>query len=264
MNTRIVRISTLICLISPLVCMLYLTPKAIADDDLPSVKKLCSELDSEYKNKRDRDEDKITAIYNTFSEIYPKVPAGDQKKIVKSIKKGFDLKPPIKSRGFLIPGAACLAEMGKPGLGVLLHALKSKILKPLDRNNQIEVAECKRVKVTVIESIGFTKQPAALKTLYKLLWDDDGEIIKAVCNALACYSEMSLKDRKLVVEQLVKVYSYLDAQALSNPKIPQYKDRLITVEVAFNQALQRHTYQSFESATEWQKWYNDNKGKKKW
>jgi hypothetical protein len=36
------------------------------------------------------------------------------------------------------------------------------------------------------------------------------------------------------------------------------------VEVAFNMALQKLTFRSFESAPEWKAWYEENKDKKKW
>lgn len=255
------------CLVLPFLLLFPLN--ALAQDEpekekLPDVKKLCSQVEAEYKNKKNRDVDKIVAVYQIFDEIYEKVSASNQKKIAKTVRKAFDIKPPPENKGFLTTGAATLSGMGKTGADALLSALKSKCLKPKDRSNKSEVAACKRLKADIIESIGYTKQKSALKHLFKLLWDDEAEVIKATCKALSCYNELPLKERKPIVEELVKVYAQLNSLALANPKIPQHRDKLIIVEVGFNDALQKLTYKSFESAPEWQKWYNDNKGKKKW
>jgi len=233
---------------------------------LPDVRELCSVLEKEYKNRKSRDAVKIVAVYEELDAAYKhkKIKSTDQKKIVKIIRKGFDIKPPVDDRSFQKTGAACLSGMGKYGLDALEYALDCKGLEPKDNDNLKEVSDCKQVKLFVIEAMGFTKDPAALKTLEKLLWKDDGEMIKAACKALSYFGELELKDRKKVVEELVKVYSYLSSQVLANPKNTVFRDRLIIVEVSFNDALQKLTLRSFESAPEWQKWYNDNKSKKKW
>jgi len=36
------------------------------------------------------------------------------------------------------------------------------------------------------------------------------------------------------------------------------------VEVPFNEALRALTLQSLETSVDWEKWYNDNKGKPRW
>lgn len=234
------------------------------EEELPDLKELVAELNTEYKDKRDRDVERIAAIYSILEENYSKYPDADQKKIVKSIKAGFDIKPPLADRSFQKTGAASLSGMGKEGLKALEYALKSKNLKPKNNDDQREVDECIQVKAFIIEAMGMSKNPDAIKTLTKLLWDDDAETIKASCKALANYNELPLKERKEIVEELVKVYANLNTLALNNPKIPQYKQKLITVEGYFNVALNKLTLQSLESAEEWQKWYNDNKKKKEW
>ena len=56
----------------------------------------------------------------------------------------------------------------------------------------------------------------------------------------------------------------IHAQAEAEKEHAKYYDRLIAVEVAFNNALHKLTFRNFESAPEWRKWYKENKKKKKW
>jgi len=259
----------IILLAAPVLFFLFGSPSfAMQDDpaDEVSVPNIIKEVESQYKDKRNRDSDRIIALYGFFDELYPKAKPAEQKKIVKCIRKGFEIKPPPKNKEFMITGAACLSGMGKGGLDALLKAYDSKSLQPKDRKDQANVQMCKKIKATIVEAIGLTKNTKALKQLYKFLWNDDISIINATCKALSNFNELPVKDKKPIVENLVKVYANINAQAIdvANRKKPEYKQKLIATEVHFNDALQKLTFQSFEEASEWQKWYNNNKGKKKW
>jgi hypothetical protein len=66
---------------------------------------------------------------------------------------------------------------------------------------------------------------------------------------------------------MVKVYAslYVTAHAQENKNRPEHREKLYAVESAFNEALKKHTLQSkIDKAPDWEKWYNDNKGKKEW
>ena len=237
------------------------------DEELPDVKMLTKELEVQYKKKKERDTDRIVAIYVLFSENYKEYKSNDQKKIVKAIRKGFDIKPPIEDREFLITGAGCLAGMGSEGLKGLQQAYEGRALTPKDKKDKRAARACLRTRAFIEEAMGQTKEPAAIKPIGDFLWNDNAEIIKAACKALANYNELPVSKRKPVVEELVKVYAYLDSQAqqaIKEPKFGYLRDRLIAVEGTFNQTLQKLTLQTLDSAPQWQKWYNKNKGKKKW
>ena len=106
-----------------------------------------------------------------------------------------------------------------------------------------------------------------MKPLYKLLWSEDAQIIKAACSACSRFDGLKQKERKPIVEELVKVYAYLDSQAklaIQDPRKEYLRERLLAVEVQFNESLKKLTPARFESAEDWQRWYNDNKGKSKW
>jgi len=174
------------------------------------------------------------------------------------------MKPPPENRDFLKAAAGCLSSMGKGGYEALIYALDSKILKPQDRSDKSEVGACLRVREFVIEALGVSKDHRALKPLFKLLQNDEARVIRAACKAMGHFDNLSLKQRKLVANELIKVYSYLHVKADEDPMKPEHREKLMVVEVAFNNALLKMTHQHFESAPEWETWYNNNKGKPTW
>ena len=231
------------------------------------VKQLSTELEKQYKDRRHRDVDRIKAILGMLEEGYKDLEPAEQKKVVKVIRKAFDVRPPLEDRSFLITAAGALASMGKPGFLALQSGLKGKALEVKDKKNTQALATCRRVKAFMIEAMGRTGQPEAIKPLCKFLWSDEMDIVKGALKGLALFKDLPLAKRKPIVQEVVKVYAYMDSQArqaIKNPKVSYLKDRLISTEVSFNQTLKALTLQSFESAPEWQKWYNDNKNKKKW
>ena len=257
-------------ILTGLVFVALLPIAAAQEEEDPKVlkeklKEITKAVEAQYKDKKERDADVIIDLYGQLEALYPKLAKGEQKSVVKLIRKGFELRRPIKDREFMVTGAACLSGMGKEGLKALFKALDSKSIEPSDEKDQGEVHQCVRVKAYIIEGIGRTKDTSALDKLYKLLWHDDAKVIIAACKACSFYNEEVLKVKKDIVSNLIKVYSTIYTQGTDvDQKKPQYREKLVATEVAFNDALQKLTFQSFETAPEWQKWFNDNKGKKKW
>jgi hypothetical protein len=243
-------------------CLFGDDPKKPRHDQ--DVMKLCRELEAQYKNKKDRDTERIMVIYQIFDEIYSKADAREQKTIVKTIRKAYDIQPFPEDSSFLVTGAACLSEMGKPGLDALVYALNHKNLKSRPSTDQIAAMGRVRVKEIIIQAIGFNKDPGALKTLYKQLKSDHPSFLKAACTALSCFSDLPLPQRKPIVENLIKVYLRLDAEAEAGGEESRPYETLISVEVAFNMSLRKLTFRNFESAREWKTWYEEYKDKKKW
>ncbi|MBU0754232.1 MAG: hypothetical protein KJ645_03780, partial [Planctomycetes bacterium] len=145
-----------------------------------------------------------------------------------------------------------------------LYALKSDAVKPKDRSNEAEVSACLELEAFIIESIGYSKDPSGLKPLFKLLWHDNGEIVRATCNALSRYDTLSVKQKKPIVEEMIKVFTMIDNEVLQNPKRPELREKKIATEGAFVAALQKLTPARLDSSAEWQTWYNKNKGKSDW
>lgn len=253
----------IVLIVIPLVLWSLMPGSALAQDNSKDVKAACDIVAKEYKNKKDRDYDNIQAVYVELETLYKDAKAADQKKIVKAIRKGFDLRTP-DDLNYLKAAAGCLSAMGKAGCDALISAIDSKALEPKDKSDREQIRTCNEIRGFVIEAVGQTKETKAIKTLCKLLWKDDAILIKSTAISLGSYSDLEQKDRKPIVEELVKVYAYLEAQSAANPKKPHFRERLIAVEVSFNESLKMLTLQSFESAPDWQNWYNNNKNKKKW
>jgi hypothetical protein len=231
---------------------------------LPDIKALVSELNGEYKKKKDKDLDRIVAIYTIFDKNYARLPTKDQSSVIKSMKRAYDLKLKPEEKSILNANAAALSSMGKKGVDTLLSAMKSKALKPKDRSDPNDVKACMDLHVFIIEAIGHSKETAGLKSLKKLLWHDDGEIIAATCNALSQFNELPLKQRKPIVEEMIKVYTKINSEVLASPKRPELRERKNLTEGAFVAALQKLTPGRCETSEDWQRWYQKNKGKSKW
>ena len=167
-----------------------------ADDPLPQekhgfdVKKLCREAETLYKDKSHRDVARIMEIYQIFCDITPAATDDERKKMARTLKKAFDIKPFPEESGFLSTAAACLSELGKPGMDALLHAVNHKNLKVRISRDRLSNYNRRRVRETVIEALGFNRNPGALKTLYKLLNEKDGGVINSTCRALGCFRTM--------------------------------------------------------------------------
>lgn len=261
--------SRTIFMVTMLSALVFTSPPALPDDPPPkghgqNVKSLCKEAEAQYRDKSHRDVERIMNIYQVFSDITPVATEAEKKMMARTLKKAFDIKPFPQEAGFLMTAAACLSDLGKPGLDALLYALKQKNLKVRASADQIDAMQRRRVKETVIQAIGFNKNPAALKTLYKLLTEDDVMMVKAACRAISCFGDLPLEQRKPIVERLLKVYSHLDEEAVTHGSDSKQYDNLIIVEVAFNDALHKLTFRNFQTADEWKEWYKEYKDKKKW
>ncbi len=251
-------------------CVLILLIPFSSPQDKPkethnqNVRKLCKQVENQYRNKKDRDVEAIVQVYQIFDEIYSKATPREQKAIVKAIRNGYAIQPFPEESSFMITGAACLSGMGKLGLDAMIHALKLKTLGSRPSEDGLAPMAQKRVKQTLIVAIGYNKNPSALKTLYNYLVAKEAVYTKSACEALSCYSFLPLEQRKPVVEKMVQAYARLDAEAAARGDESEAYEKLLSVEVAFNVALQRLTFRTFESAPEWKKWFAENKNKKKW
>ncbi len=228
------------------------------------VPKVCKELDKFYKNKRNLDIDGITACIQILDEAYKDADKAGKGKIAKTIKKIFDVGPPLPDASLLKMAAGSLSGMGKDGKAALFYALSCKNLKVKNRRD-VHVADRKiAIQAFIIESIGFNKDKSSVKDLCKLLWDKETPLVEATCKALSCYSKLPLKERKSIVKELVKVYVNINSLSVANPKRDDYRQKLLRLEVPFNEALRALTLQSLEDPIAWEKWYNKNKSKNRW
>jgi len=233
-------------------------------EELPDITEICKKLDKLYKDKRNLDEDSILALYQMLDGRFKKATKSEQKKMAKTVRKVYEFIRPMPTASLYAAAAGLLSGMDKMGRDALFYGLRHKNLKVKNKNDDVELRKKMEIQTFIIEAIGFNKHPSSLKELCKLLWDDSAEIIIATCKALACYKKLPLKERKPIVKELVKVYVNINSLSVANPKRPDYREKLIRVEVPFNETLRALTLQSIESPVEWERWYNNNKNKPRW
>jgi hypothetical protein len=263
------KLRCLFCLFSLFFLLAVTAPDALCQEeeveaDLPKISEICKKLTTLYKDKRNLDTDAILACFQELQGRYKDAAKSDQSNMVKTVKKIFDIGPKMPDESLLRAAAGLFAEMDKKGKDALFWALKHKNLKIKSKNEESDWRTKLAIKAFIIEAIGFNNDKSAIKDLCKLLWDDESEIIKATCKALASYSKLPLKERKPIVQELVKVYANINSLSVANPKREDYRQQLMQTEVQFNEALRALTLQSFDNAVDWRKWYNDNKSKPKW
>ncbi len=254
-------ISLFVFVVTPLVC--HALPQEDETEKL-SAGQIYKQLTKLYKDKRNLDVETIAALYQIIDESYKDADKSSQGKMAKGVKKVFDINNPDPDASLVKTAIGTLSGMGKNGKDALWWALKHKNLKVKNKKDKAETQRKAAIKAFIIEAIGFNCQKSSLKDLTQLLWNDDTNIIIATCKALSCYSKLPLKERKSIVKELVKVYATINSLSVSNPKRDDYRQRLLQVEVPFNEALRALTLQSLETSVDWEKWYNDNKGKPRW
>ncbi|MFG0319025.1 MAG: HEAT repeat domain-containing protein [Planctomycetota bacterium JB042] len=184
---------------------------------------------------------------------FPNYGEKDQKKVVKEIGKLFKFRAKDEEDSLYIAAAAALSDMRIPQAeSELKSAMKVKSLeKRVD------------VQVMLIECLAKHRNEKDIDLFVKLLNDGEQRICVAATKALSEYRDSDEKTRKEIVEELVKQYANTNGlNVREKGKNPVWRDRLMAIEVPMNDALAAMTLQSFQTAPEWQKWYNDNKGKK--
>lgn len=223
-------------------------PAAMAAADQKEVDAMLAELAKAYEEKND---DGVPPIIDKLVLAFR---SGDEKakgEIAKAVGRAFDQRrDEDKGDKLFIAAAAALSEMDEMGAKTLTNALKNKNFK-----KRIEV------RSAILISLGSQKDPKNAKLLMDYLKDNEPKLVAAAADALANYREAPEKQRKEIVEELVKAYATQHGNVQKNPKDQVQKDRLQAFEVNMNNALLALTGQSFEDAPKWQAWFNDNKNK---
>lgn len=192
----------------------------------------------------------VDAIDKVLVE-YKNIPAERQKTVASTLGKIFAVRAEEDVNRVYIAAAAALSEMGPEGEAQLLKAFKVSHLE-------------KRVEVQafLIRALGKHRNEKQIDFFVKLLLKDEVELAKAATEALGEYREADGKVRKKITEALVREYAKThNADNAAKGKDQVWHDRLLAIEVPMNTSLEMLTLQRFQSAPEWEKWFNDNRNK---
>jgi len=211
------------------------------------------------KSKTNDDDDRHEAQTSVVGAVdrllldFPNYDEKTQKSVVKEIGKIFKFRAKDGEDSLYIAAAAALSDMK---IVESEKALKSAIgVKHIEKRVDVQVM--------VIESLGKHKNEKNIDMIVKLLKKGEQRISVAATNALSEYRDSKPKVRKEIVGELVKEYANTNGlNVREKGKNPVWRDRLMAIEVPMNEALSTLTLQSFQTAPEWQKWYNNNKSKK--
>lgn len=241
-----------------------LSPWSMGQEDGPSPDEHVASLKTGLKGVNDRDEDKkseaIELVRSSIDSLLSDYGAYDtkkQRKVAEEITRVFSLKlkkgeEDREGQAVYYAAAAALSEMGEMGEAGLKKAMKTK-----------SIGKMIEVQAMLIEALGKHRNEKNIDTFAKLLVNSNPKIAKAAVISMSEYRDSKPKVRKRISEELVKQYATThnaDMRAKGNDTTS--RERLLMLEVPMNEALSMLTLQSFQSAPEWEKWYNDNRNKK--
>lgn len=248
MSTRVLLFALLTLFAAPVSAQESTEPKPLLDR-LAAALKRCRDHDDDVRAEAQSE------VVSTLDELllrFPKLDPKEQAKVVKAVGSVFRARLPEDENGPYLAAAAALSEMGPAALKALLSAYK---LKHIEKRPE--------VRAILVEAIGKHRDPKQVPFLTKLLKENENEVVVAAIRALGEYRDADVKLRKKIVEALVKEYANVNAlNVREKGKNPVWRERLLAIEVPMNEALSALTLQSFETAPEWQKWWNDNRNKK--
>jgi len=154
--------------------------------------------------------------------------------------------------------ADALARLGEQGAKYLLKAIEHK---------KFDEKELLTFRCNMIRSLGKTEVVAVIKPLLDLMERDPHDKVNAAAvEALAAFAEAPLKDRKRIVEKVVKFFSNVNNnanQTTGNDQLQEaYRRKRTLITGPCNNTLKKLTPMSYIKPLDWHKWYQNNKHKK--
>jgi hypothetical protein len=220
--------------------------------DLEALNKALDERKAGKEEVRSAADDAAVAAIDRLSSGFSTYDEKGQKKVVAELGQVFKVRTDPEENRIHLAAAAALSEMGKDAEQALVAAFKVKSLE-----ERVEVQEA------LYEALGKHKNPKHVELFLETFRGDQNKIMVAATRALAEYRDADAKVRKEIVEGLVKEYANVSAlDAKERGTHPVWHERKLAIEVPMNETLAALTLQNFQTAPEWEAWYNDNRNKK--
>jgi len=222
------------------------------EDKREKVDELCKQF-KELISKRGEEDTAAVGVMDSLLQEFPVSGPKDRKLIAESIGKALDQKRKELEGGVLdnklyIAAAACLGEMGPESADILTKWIGHK------RHRKDVI-----LQTQLILSLGKTKDEGAIKTLMGLLKDKSPTIVSAAAQSLANFSGADQKDRKKIVNDLVRLL--IDAKTSVDDDVTDTIARELydTIAAPIITTLQELTGHDERAPEEWQRWWNKNK-----
>lgn len=226
------------------------------EDKREEIKELVDKLKGHIGKRGDQDTEAIGVI-DQLNQEFPESGPKDRAAIIKQLGKCFDVKrqplsPGVANNRLFLATAICLGEMGPEASKTLLKYVGHK-------KHRKDIT----LQRALILSVGKTKDKSAVKSILGLLNDKDNTIIASAAESLANYSEIELKTRKDIFNDLLKILT--TAKAVKDGDLNDIfaREKFDAIAGPITTTLQELSGHDARKPEAWQRWWNKNK-KKDW
>lgn len=222
------------------------------EDKREVVKQLIKTFEGHTKKKGAEDDEAVKVLDQLLSEFGASGPK-DRASIVKALEKSLTLKRKDHEDGskearVALAAAVCLGEMGPESVKALIGATGGKKLR-----GNIDLLR------RAILSLGKTEDERAIKPLLSLMSDKLPVIQGAAIEALGQFREADQKQRKAIVEDLIKLIMPIKSTVDTDTNDTITREQYDVIGPPTITTLQRLTDQNLRDFNEWQQWWNKNK-----
>lgn len=221
-------------------------------DKRPEVAEKIEVLEAHAKARGEEDAQAISALEALTAEFAASGPR-DRKAIVDAVEdcltvRRKELQDGVPDDKLQRAAATALGSMGPESVKPLTKAIGHKSL----RDNLA-------LQVELVQSLGKTKDPDAVKPLSSLLKHKDAEMQAAGAQALGQFREVELKERKKIFEDLLKTMMTQKGEVDADNTDPEANRRYSIIVPPIIGSLQLLSGQNISDPVEWQRWWNKNK-----
>lgn len=226
------------------------------DEEKPDKREIVEQLIDEFEDHvkaKGKEDDAAVAVLDKLNQEFENSGPKDRSSIVKAIDKALYAKrkdisedvPDIKL------GMACAVVLGHMGPESTKPLTKAATGKKLERSQSLHRA--------AILSLGKTKDEDAIDPLLELAEHKNAYVQGAAIEGLGQFREADQKQRKEIVETLIKNIIPLKTAVDEDSSDILARERYDTIGPPTTTTLQNLTDQNIRDFNEWQSWWNNNK-----
>ncbi len=253
--------------LSTILAFAGLAAMAVAQDEPAKLdkpdKEVAEKLAELKKLAADKKGEHDAAAVAAIDQLLQKLQAGMHEKDQDSMVSG--LKSALMTTRLREPGNVSLYKASATALGYL-GADGAKVLRDAYASKRFpDKTEWVPVREIFLKSLGKTKDEASVKFLIdEARRSPEAALMAAAGEALGNFDGSDQKIRKDIVNGLLIRWGELASRAsvldTADPEAKNARDYLAVITDKWNTTLSRLTKENFRQFTEWQDWYQKNKG----
>jgi len=223
-------------------------------DKRDEVKELIATL-KDHAGARGKEDTEAVATIELLMNEFPKSGPKDRAALAKAVADVFNQarkqnEDQTYNNDMYIAASVALSYMGPESANELVKWVDNK------KHNANLV-----LRASLIQSLGKTKAEVGIKPILKLLGHKDIPVEAAAAQALGNYSELELKKRKEIFEEVLKALMSAknNKDADINNQDPTKAKRYDSVSASMLTTLEALSKHKEGTPEEWQRWWNKNK-----